>query len=218
MMKKSIGLRLLRTIGIMTLIMFICPYKAEAAELNNKSVISLNGDNVEVSAPMTESQAATKLARDKGVSYFEAYRTLFGENIAVNSINSIRRARTIRVLSVTLDVLSYYHPRLEFYCETSQCGNWWGIKSIYDTELVRQYGNTCYLFSGSVKSWLINEYQIQYVINGDFYKTGKQTSTVNAGGKAGLGDTFEVNFGVSVTSSEDYLKYYYKQDVIAYQH
>lgn len=122
------------------------------------------------------------------------------------------------MLSVTLDVLSYYHPRLEFYCETSQCGNWWGIKSIYDTELVRQYGNTGYLFSGSVKSWLINEYQIQYVINGDFYKTGKQTSTVNAGGKAGLGDTFEVNFGVSVTSSEDYLKYYYKQDVIAYQH
>lgn len=82
-----------------------------------------------------------------------------------------------RTLSVTLDVSETYKPTLNFYCETSERGQYWGITSMYSVHIDRDYNGMVQQFNGDVHVWLISPYEIAYIVDGDFCDIGSTQSS-----------------------------------------
>lgn len=83
-----------------------------------------------------------------------------------------------RDLAVTLDVSETYKPTLNFYCETSERGQYWGITSIYNCVLDREYNGIVKQFNGEIDIWLVSPYEIAYIVDGDFYDFGTTQSSL----------------------------------------
>ena len=89
------------------------------ADVNSNAKVT-NFDSV--SEPMTFEQMVKHYAQVAEYSYEEALLK-FSETSAMNSKSS----DTYRILSVRLDVASGYKHKIDFYCETSESGSYWGI-------------------------------------------------------------------------------------------
>ena len=171
-----------------------------------------------VSKPMTYSEMAQHFANENGIDYATAFKTLYPDLYKVSNGNRVlaRAART-RELSVYINVSYEYKPRLAFYCNTDEQGNYWGITSIYRVTLYRYYNNLVKAFSGELDAWLISPYQIEYMINGDFYNTATQTSEVTIGGSFTTGDLINIQGSISTSSSTNYYKYCYEHKTVSFQ-
>lgn len=139
---------------------------------------------------------------EKGVSEDVAKVALAEKGIVANPMTKAARAIRYQVFSRTVTVTSLYKPRIDFYCEVSHSGNggaFWSVKKIYNVELVTKPGNISKTFKGTLKYWLRDGRSIEYVINGKFYNNG--TTTISGGGNIGIGESAQMNFTVSITSS-----------------
>lgn len=195
---------------------FVIPVSANGiSETNTTHTIDLKNldaenPNVKISEPMTFTEMVSCYAQIEGISYEEALAVFPKENAAS------ARTPSHRMLSVTLNVTGSYKPTLNFYCNTSEGGNFWGITSIYSVQLNRTYGNTSKQFSGTIDVWLRSGYQIEYIVNGDFYNNGTTSASGGTSLNVGIGAGAQVSFQIS--HSSNHYKYFYEGRVVSFQH
>ena len=65
--------------------------------------------------------------------------------------------------------------------------------------------------------WLRGVYEIEYLINGDFYNNG--TTTVSGGTdiSAGIDDLISVSFSLGYTSESSWYEYFYQHDTVSFE-
>lgn len=169
--------------------------------------------NIEVSAPMAYEESVERYAQLNNISYEEAL-DIFPARPAARAANF-----TSRELVVTLDVTSIYKPTLHFLCETSEGSSpsMWGILNIYSAQMVRSYNGTSYRFDGIVEFWLRSAYQIEYVVNGDFYANSTTSSDGSFSGQVNIGEYGSFSFTVSGGTSSNHYTYFYDHKTKAFQ-
>ena len=119
-----------------------------------------------------------------------------------------------------IDVTNSYKPVLEFYCEVSKGDGVWGIMNIYSVQLDRSpssFLGEAKQFQGEIQVWLRGVYEIEYLINGDFYNNG--TTTVSGGTdiSAGIDDLISVSFSLGYTSESSWYEYCYQHDTVSFE-
>lgn len=150
----------------------------QAAEENQKNqVISISEIeqstmDVSITSAMNFEEMIQFYMQSTGASKEQALKR-FGEQ----SDEKNQRERTYRVLSLPLEVSKDYNPNLDFYCETSESGGYWGILSAYCAQLVERNQKMPKQFEGNIEIWLRSPYQIEYAINGDFYNKETKISS-----------------------------------------
>lgn len=167
-------------------------------------------DDFTVSEVMSFSELVEHYAVSNGISYKEALKYFPDEM----KIRATRGGFTSRIISQEIYVNSEYRPRIDFYCETDEGGGFWGIKEIYSVQLVRNYNGIVKLFAGEISAWLRSAYEIEYIINGDFYNTGTMTVTEEGGVSGGVEGIFEASYSVSNSASTNYYDDCYASDII----
>jgi len=172
--------------------------------------------NDEVSDVMSYAELVQYHALTHGLGYAEAANEINSNNKLLCT-NSMRlTSDSYRVLRTYINVKNgAYKPRLEFYCNTSESGGYWGIKNIYSTQLNRYYKGVTKQFTGEVASWLRSAYQIEYLINGDFFENGKTTQTVTT--STGFGINAKVSVEYSASYSSDHYAYCYDHQTRSFQ-
>lgn len=194
--------------------MFFAHLSAFAAE-NVTTTIDITNENtnIEVSEPMTYEESVARYAELNNITYSEALSE-FPVQPMMRSSNF-----TSRELVVTLDVTSTYKPTLHFFCETSEGSSpsMWGILNIYSVQLVRDYNGTSYQFDGGIEFWLRSAYQIEYVVNGDFYRNATTTSGGGFSGSVNIGEHGSFSFSVSGGTSSNHYTYFYEHETKAFQ-
>lgn len=202
-------------ISVCLCILLVCAcagnvFAAEAASSISTNSVVLTSEDIEISEPMTYEETLRFYAEKNNTTIEEATRILGGNSRAAKS-------QTTRVLTTRVEVTSSYKPTIDFYCYINTDGHYWGITSIYSVQLNRNYNGTIKQFSGNIETYLRSAYEIEYIINGDFYNTGT-TSTSNGGGvDIGINGVGNVNYTTSNTETSNYYAYCYDSKVIAFQ-
>ncbi|SMG44088.1 hypothetical protein [Paenibacillus aquistagni] len=171
-------------------------------------VLNIN-ENVVESEVMTFDEMAAHMAENENISLTEAEKILLG-NRNQNSISSSEvspLAATYRTYTTTLTVATFYKPTLNFYCETSEWGNYRGIVKVLNTTMNRQYLGTSKHFGGTIFVHLESANKIHWIVEGDFYDNGTTTYTLGAEFPLKAGFAGNVNF--SISHSENHYKYFY---------
>jgi hypothetical protein len=171
---------------------------------------------VQVSEPMTKDEMATQYAQENDVTFDEAYLILYPDQYQVQNLQYMV-SDTTREIYITLNVDSNYKPKLAFFCYTSEAGGYWGILSIYHVTLYRAYNGNSKGFSGEINAWLRSPYQIEYLVNGDFYNNSTTTSGGSIGGNFGIDDFISLNASASFTSSTNHYSYFYDHQTASFQ-
>lgn len=180
-------------------------------EKSNKNYVSINDEDVSYSDVMTFSEMVEHYAKSAGITYEEAL------NAFPASEYSSYATPSYRTLSVGLNVSSEFKPRLEFYCQTSEYGTYWGIQKVYSMQLVRSYNGISKQFSGNVEMWLRSAYQIEFVVNGDFYNNGTTTVTGGNNMQLGIGEYAQMSCSASISTTTNHYKYFYDHRTINFQ-
>lgn len=209
-MKKIISGILMFTI-LMTCSISGLAAKNTTAEINTIDLREVNDNSTEIaiSERMNREEIIQSYMKTNGVSLEEAQK--------IFPISYDRAKVSYRTLSVYLPVTTSYKPHIEFYCQTSENGNYWGIVSVYKATLVRSYNGTSKQFTGELQMWLRSAYQIEYMINGDFYNNGTTTVSGGSGVEIGVGESAKFSYSASVSTSSNWFKYYYKHETKAFQ-
>jgi len=213
-MNKFLGLMFI-SILISCFNPFVSNVSAAESKLNTINLLESN-DELIFSEPMTYDEVVQELATNNKISISEAKSIMGKENVnklSSESKNSTIASTNYRTISRYLDISSNYKPKLMFYCQTSESGSFWGIVSIYHTELYREYNYNVKTFTGNLWYQLNSAYQIRYIINGDFYNTG--STTVGADAEIKIGESCSINFQASVSSS--YYMYIFEDYIINVQ-
>lgn len=194
--------------------------KVNATDFETKSRDSGKDFTISISEPMTKEETARKFSKENGVSYKKAFVTLYPDEYKINRlIAKGMSSDTTRELAVGMHVKNgAYQPHISFYCYTSEWKKYWGIKSIYYVTLVRSYKGKSKQFSGDIKAWLRSPYQIEYVINGDFYDNSTQTKSVSTSGKFGINKLISFSGQVSMSISSSHYAYFYEHRTVAFQY
>lgn len=158
--------------------------------------------DVTVGDTMTYEEMIAYFAKASGISYQTAQERFPASKAASSSY---------RALSVTLDVADNYKPRLEFLCEVSASGNYWGILSIYSVQLIQ--GSL--RFVGDVEVFLRSAYQIEYVINGTFYGNGTSNSNRTEALNLKVGDGTIIKY--SGINCNEVIYPFYDHKLVAFQ-
>ncbi len=157
---------------------------------------------------MTFEEIVARYAENDNISYQEAYELLGGNTRSVQPYST--RSIEYRVFSANLHVTDEYIPHIEFFCETAEGGHFFQINSIYSVQLVRSYENISKQFSGNIEFWLRSGYDIEYIINGDFYNNGTTTVSGGANVNVGINEVASIQFIASITYSSNHYAYFYK--------
>ncbi len=168
---------------------------------------------VSISEPMTYEEMISTYSKNNNISIIEAYTELTKgrSKIAVASA----RSSSYRVLKVGLYVNSGYKPAIHYYVTTSESGGYWGITSIYSVQLYRIYNGTSKIFQGNLESWLRSPYQIEYIINGDFYNQATSTSSYTINGSWGI--NVKISLSITETNSSSYYAPIYQSRTVSFQ-
>lgn len=124
--------------------------------------------------PASETEpSSVKVSADAGqdqIFTYYAQNAVKGSGTLQQIHDSSQKGDTYRIVSVELSLTEMdFTPRLDFIVLTSEGSCDWGICDINAIQLIQTDGSTIYAFSGSVTAWLRSPYEIEYVINGDFY-------------------------------------------------
>lgn len=173
--------------------------------------------------------AATPLPRkteQTGLLDYAETLALYADRCGVTAEETVRMigpaARFVqepctRVLSVRVDIAPDCRPWLDFYCDVDTDGHYWAIRSIYAVQLRGADGGRADPFGGTIAVFLRSPYEIEYILNGDFFKTGTATQADSALLRIGPGGPGTVNFTVSNTSAANHKTYGYGNDRVAFQ-
>ena len=126
-----------------------------------RAVKAADGKAVQVTAPMTGEETLAFYA-DRYQTGADAADWVLGAQVT-----SFADSAT-RVVSIPLEVTSGYSPSLALYCLVE--GN--SVLSVYSVQLCGEDGDTPRPFAGNVEVFLRGEGEIEYIINGDFFRSG----------------------------------------------
>lgn len=208
------------TLGLLGVM--LAPSQAMAVVKVDTIDLSKPSENVIVSEPMTFEEMACIYAENKGVSIEEARRDLGGysDSHEKNGLQGISpQALTFRTIKQFVSVTTEYKPTIEYYCQTSESGSYWGIIEIRSTDLNRRstvpgFETVTKLFEGYIKSELESAYQIYYIINGDFYNNASDME-VSGNVTIGIKQIGELSFDLTVPLG--HYSYCYKSGRITLQ-
>jgi len=179
-------------------------------ELSN---LNIENSEVEVSDVMTYEESVQRFAELNNISFDEAL-----EKFPIKSANSRSTNFTSRELVVTLNVKSNYKPTLHFLCETTESGySYWGILNIYSVQLVRAYNGTSYKFEGVIEFWLRSSYQIEYLVNGDFYHNSVTGTTGTFTGNLSFGEHGSISGSVTSSKEGNHFANFYFHETKSFQ-
>ena len=173
-----------------------------------------NDPDVVVSEPMTYEEMVSEYAENTGKTYNEAIAELHRETRSM----SAAKGNAYRKFSVLITVTSSYRPSIDFYCETSEGGNFFNINKIYSVQLNRDYNGISKQFQGTIESWLRSAISIEYIINGDFYNNGTTTTSGGVNLNVGLNELASVSFSVSSATTSNHYKYCYESRIKVFGH
>ena len=188
---------------ILILSMTICSSYADAGE----------SSEYKKSEILTYEELVRYHAEKKGLSEQEAISDLAQKGIVEQNGNSRATGTRYQIFTQSVKVNASYKPEIDFYCEVSYWNSYWGIVGIYNVELNRTYNGMTKRFDGTVKYWLRSAYQIEWVINGDFYNYG--TTTTSIGGTVNVGESGTLS--CSVSSSSNFYATVYKNGTLEVQ-
>lgn len=173
---------------------------------------------VTVSELMTFDETVARYARIEGISESQA-RMIFLETKENNSKREVTpRSISYRVYSVEIPVKGSYKPHIDFYCEIASGGHFWNIYSIYSVQLNRQSGSVSKKFDGTIDTWLRKAYEIEYIINGDFYNNATTSVSGTLGAEIKVGEHGKVSFSLTGATTNSHFAYCYEQDTITVSH
>lgn len=124
-----------------------------------------DGKAVQVTAPMTGEETLAFYADRYQTSADAADRVLGAQ------VTSFADSAT-RVVSIPLEVTSGYSSSLDLYCLVEGNGPEGAVLSVYSVQLCGEDGDTPRPFAGNVEVFLRGEGEIEYIINGDFFRSG----------------------------------------------
>lgn len=168
---------------------------------------------ISVSEPMTFKEMVSVYAENNDISFIEAYTELLKGKSNIET--SSARSSSYRVLTVGLYVNSGYKPSIDYYVTTSESGTYWGITSIYSVQLNRIYKGASKVFQGNLESWLRSPYQIEYIINGDFYNQATSTSSYTISGS--WGTNVKISLTITASNSSSYYAPIYHSRTVSFQ-
>lgn len=212
-MKKILYLAIVFIFGVSMLGISACAEKKQETEQNHIGKMRETSHSVSelhISGTMNYEEIVKQYSDDVGVSLEDAAR-IFPEEMQRET------TRTFRILSVGLEVTDQYKPYVQFYCETSESGAYWGILSIHSVQLSKNYDGTMKQFQGNLYVWLRSPYQIEYIINGDFYNKGTSTLNAERPVSSNKGNVIQVFAQPSDIRASNHFKYFYDQNIVAFQ-
>lgn len=162
---------------------------------------------------MTFTEMVSVYAENNDISFIEAYTELLKGRSNIET--SSARSSSYRVLTVGLYVNSGYKPSIDYYVTTSESGSYWGITSIYSVQLNRIYKGASKVFQGNLESWLRSPYQIEYIINGDFYNQATSTSSYTISGS--WGTNVKISLTITASNSSSYYAPIYQSRTVSFQ-
>ncbi|WP_088043042.1 hypothetical protein [Bacillus sp. EAC] len=170
-----------------------------------------NNPNTVVSEVLTFDELAKQISEDNGISQFEAANQImksYNSNKSRSAESVSPLAATFRTIGQTISVKSNYNPTVNFYCETSEGGGYWGIVKILNISIDRADPVTgkSYKFGGTIFANLETAAKIHYIVEGDWYLTA--TISRNTGVNIPVGASGGVSFSLSSTS--DWFAYAYR--------
>lgn len=212
MYKSEEEKKMKKFISILCVVLCLCLF-APIRGVADTSV-PYDDNNWTVSEVMTYDEMVNYYALRNNISFEEAVEEL---QLSNKSATTRSTNATYRTLSVRFNVKDSYSPSIDFYCETSEYGNYWGILNIYSIQMNRYSNGITKQFSGVIDAWLRSPYQIEYVINGDFYNNGSTTVSGGAGFTAEINQQITVTFNASMAYSSNWYAYCYKHYTHAFQ-
>lgn len=139
-----------------------------------------------------------ELMKQRNISIDDAKNMIKEDNIIYTKNGKQVRA-TYRTFTKSVEVkANVYKPKIQWYCETSEYGQYHGIVKIKRTSLDRSYNTLTKQFSGDLYSNLESADKIYYELNGDFYNYG--TTTYSGGVEIGIGKYGTIKFSISNSS------------------
>lgn len=166
--------------------------EVKANELTSDKVIN---NTINTNSEMNKSDVYTYdefvelMSKDLNISIEES-KKIIGENRTRDG-----KERTFRNFYATVSVNSVFKPVINFYCDTSEYGNYCGIVKVLNVSLNRKSKQ----FDGSLYYNLENANTIYWELNGDFFNNG--TTTISGGGSVSVGGVGSLQFNVSYSSS-----------------
>ena len=151
-------------------------------------------------------EVVREISDNENISIEEAKELINNKEVKNTREGLLVRANTYRTLKTSVTVTTTYKPTINWYCSTSESGNFHGIVKIIRTSLNRSYNGISKQFSGELYSKLEQSDRIYYELNGDFYNNG--TTTVSGTGSAEMNKVGSVSFSVSYASN--HYKYCFK--------
>lgn len=146
-----------------------------------------DGKAVQVTAPMTGEETLAFYADRYQTSADAADRVLGAQ------VTSFADSATL-VVSIPLEVTSGYAPSLDLYCRVD--GPEGAVLSVYSVQLCGEDGDTPRPFAGNVEVFLRDEGEIEYIINGDFFRGGtmeaERAGRVNVGPEGSDSVAFDI--------------------------
>ena len=212
-MKKATKILIAATLSLAALSSII--YTEKNAKLNTTDVIDIRStetSNVIFSEPMSFSEMVTHYAEATEISYDEALK-LFPEESADSGASSTCH----RILNIPLDVTAAYKPQLELYCETSESGHYWGLSNIYLVNMEKNHDSSSKQFSGDVDMWFRNGYELEYIVNGDFYNNGTMTMSDNTDLDFTEDNYVHISFTTSSSIMPVHYQYCYDHQTLTFQ-
>lgn len=162
---------------------------------------------------MTFDEMVAAYAQNNQISISEAYKEL--QKGRKDIVTRSAKANSYRVLKIGLYVNSGYKPSIDYYVTTSESGGYWGITSIYSVQLNRIYNGTSKIFQGNLESWLRSPYQIEYIINGDFYNQATSSTSCNINGS--WGQNVQISLAITTTNASSFYAPIYQHRNVSFQ-
>ena len=204
-MKKTTKILITAALSLAALSSII--YTEKNTKLNTRNVIDIRNNensNVTFSEPMSFSEMVTH--------YDEALK-LFPEKDTDDAASS----KCHRILNIPLDVMATYKPQLELYCETSESGHYWGLSNIYLVNMEKNYDGSSKQFCGDVDMWFRNGYELEYIVNGDFYNNGTMTMSDNTDLDFTEDHYVHISFTTSSSIMPVHYQYCYDHQTLTFQ-
>lgn len=110
-----------------------------------------------------------------------------------------------------------YKPQLELYCETSELGHYWGLSNIYLVNMEKNHDGSSKQFSGDVDMWFRNGYELEYIVNGDFYNNGAMTMSDNTDLDFAEDNYAHISFTTSSSIMPVHYQYCYDHQTLTFQ-
>lgn len=119
---------------------------------------------IQVSGPMTGTETLEYYAGRQGVDADTAQRLLGAK------VEPFAEDATV-VVSVPLETTGTYAPYLDLYCQVDGDGTDWSVLSIYSVQVSGAQRDKR-PFAGNISVFLRGEREIEYIVNGDFFRQG----------------------------------------------